>query len=551
MNERARLRTKAIEKERLPLIDMVTFSMGAFGKDAGNTLVGVYYMFFLTQVLSLNAALVGVIFAISRLFFAFSSPIIGTLIDNTRTRIGKYRPWILSTVIIGSVALLFMFTNMSLVNAARYIFYLSFYVIWEIANLSLDISVWAFLPTITYNKEDRNKVTSFSKLSSGLGSGIIAAGAPFFLSYFFHSEFEPEGYFYLAIIAAFIMTLGGYLIFQLNKERVKIDSTFVKVKDLFKSLFQNDQLIAYLVSFLLINLAGSITGNFAIYFFAYDFGEMKYYGLFVILTGLGQGIGIFTYPLLAKRAPIRTILIISTISSILGYLLMLIIIVIFGVNSIILICSVAVLMLFSGGWLATASQSMLVDITDYGEYKLGNRTGSIIFSANTMMWRIISAMVILVLGISLSIAGLNGVDMNSGLIPEISLKGLWIIRIMMFGVPVLFITIGLIIFLSKYNLNAREMAVIQDSLAERYLKSEEKKQRKEEMKHLSEQLKEAKKAYKKNFWAKTFTSTDKITPTERKSFRRVKKVSVDSAKKRMSIFRKAKDEDDKDEFDIK
>jgi len=539
--ERARRKALKLSLERLPLVDKATFSFGVFGKDAGNTFVGIYYMFFLTQVISLNAAAVGAVFAVSRLFFAFTSPLVGTFIDNTRTRIGKYRPWVLMTVIIAGVTLFAMFMNIPVNIAAKYVFYLSFYVIWEISTLALDIAVWAFLPALTHNVSERNQMTSFAKIFSGMGSGLIAAGVPFLLTFFFGSEYEPKGYFFLAVIVTVIMFTGGFLVYLLNKERVIIDSDFIKLKDLFRSIFQNDQLIAYFVSFLLINMAAALTNNFAIYFFAFDFGDMRYFGLFTLIAGLGQGIAVFTYPALAKRAPIRTILIIATLLSTVGYLLMLAIVIIFGVKSIILLCSVSALMLFSGGWLATASQAMLLDITDYGEYKLGNRTASVVFSANTMMWRIINSLIILSLGICLTAAGINGVNLESGIIPQVSLKGLWLIRSMMFGLPVLCLIGGLMVFLKKYILNAREMAYIQESLQERRILAEEKKRAKEEMKRLSLKLKEEKKISRREYWRKKFKS-------DHTSFRRSKKLSIDRAKKRMSLFSK---DDDDDEFDIK
>lgn len=541
-SERARRKALALREERLPLSDMVTFSLGAFGKDAGNALIGIYYMFFLTQVLSLNAAVVGSVFALTRLFSAFSSPLLGTLIDNTRTRIGKYRPWIMISVIVGAIALLTMFTNISATDATRYLFYLSFYVIWEFAALALDISIWAFLPTITHNSGDRAKVTSLAKIIAGLGNGVITAGTPFFLSFFFINEFEPRGYFFLSIIVSAIMIIGGLLVYLLNRERVRVDSDFIKLKDLFRTLLHNDQLIAYFVSFLLINMAGFLTGNFAVYFFAYDIGNIKYFGLFAILAGIGQGIGIMTYPALSSRIPIRTILIIATLSSVVGYIMMLAIVIIFGATNIMLLCIVSILMLFSGGWIATASQSMLVDITDYGEYKLGNRTASVIFSANSMMWRFISSISIFALGICLNVAGINGVDVESGEVLAVSLKGIWLIRIMMLAVPVLLVIIGLIVFLYKYKLNAREMAFIQDSLAERHILAEEKKALREERKRLSKQLREAKRAYRKDYWSKKFTFS------KSDDSRRTKKLSIERTKKRLSLFTKT---EENDEFDIK
>lgn len=520
--------------DKLRLSDKASFSFGVFGKDAANTLVNIYYMFFLTQVICLNAVIVGAVFAVTRLLFGFASPLVGTMIDNTRSRLGKYRPWIMGTVILSVVALLSMFYNLSATDYAKYVFYLSFYAIWEIANLALDISAWAFLPALTNNTGIRNQMTSLAKTTSGLGSGLIAAGVPFFFTYFYGSEYEPSAYFALAAVVSVVMLLGGLCVFILNKEVHIVDSDIIKFKDLFKSLFSNDQLIAYFFSFLLINMAGALTNNFAIYFFAFDYGDIRYFGLFTLVAGLGQGIAVFTYPWLAKNLSIRAILVIAALSSILGYALMLVIIAIFGVSSITLLCAVSVLMLFSGGWLATASQSMLTDITDYGEYKLGNRTASVVFSANTMMWRILNAAIVLLLGVCLSAAGIKGVSLESGNLPEISLQGLWLIRLMMFGLPVIMLVSGLAVFLSKYKLNAKEMEHILEFLESRRLKAEQRRLKRMELKLLSSKLRDAKKLYRREKWYKKYILKDtSIMP---------KKFSLYLTKKRVSKIRN-KDKD--------
>jgi Na+/melibiose symporter-like transporter len=380
-------------------------------------------------------------------------------------------------------------------------------------------------------------MTSLAKITSGMGSGLIAAGAPFILAFLYGTEYDPKGYFVLAAAVSVLMFLGGLFVYLWNRERVVIISDFISFKDLVRSIFQNDQLIAYFISFILINMAGALTNNFAVYFFAFDYGDLKYYGIFTIIAGLGQGIAVFTYPLIAKRLTVRAILIIATLSAVIGYALMMVIMVLFGAGNIIILCAVSALMLFSGGWLATASQSMLVDITDYGEYKLGNRTGSVIFSANTMMWRIIGSVIVLSLGLTLSAAGINGVNLQ-GDIPEIAPSGLWLLRTMMFGVPILFMSAGLIVFLKYYILNEKEMAKIQDSLDERREKAEEKRRLKEEIKLLKKKLKEEKRV----------TRLKKKFKTEHKSFKRTKKVSIERAKKRLSLF---KDDNDDNTFDIK
>ena len=85
------------------------YGFGALGKDLVCGVVGVYIMFYFTDVIGLNPAFVGTLFLIARVWDTVNDPMMGMLVDNTRTKWGKFRPWILIGTLINAVVLFFLF----------------------------------------------------------------------------------------------------------------------------------------------------------------------------------------------------------------------------------------------------------------------------------------------------------------------------------------------------------------------------------------------------------------------------------------------------------
>ena len=85
-------------KDKIQRRNRWMFGMGTIGRDMLYTLVSMFLMFYLTDVLDLSdkiMAYITMIMVFVRAFDAFNDPFMGMLVDNTKTRWGKFKPWIL------------------------------------------------------------------------------------------------------------------------------------------------------------------------------------------------------------------------------------------------------------------------------------------------------------------------------------------------------------------------------------------------------------------------------------------------------------------------
>ena len=95
----------------MSILSKLCFGIGAFGKDAVYAIVGTYLMMYLTDYRSVAPAFVGTLFMVARIWDAFNDPFMGMVVDNTRTKWGKFRPWILIGTVMNAIVLVLLFLN--------------------------------------------------------------------------------------------------------------------------------------------------------------------------------------------------------------------------------------------------------------------------------------------------------------------------------------------------------------------------------------------------------------------------------------------------------
>lgn len=142
--------------QRLTWTAKISYGLGAFGKDLVYAIVATFYMFYLTDICKISPVFIGNLFLVARLFDAVNDPVMGLVVDNTRTRWGKFRPWILLGTILNAIVLFFLFLNPGLSGTQQLVYIAATYILWGLTYTLMDIPFWSMIPSLTDDEKERD-----------------------------------------------------------------------------------------------------------------------------------------------------------------------------------------------------------------------------------------------------------------------------------------------------------------------------------------------------------------------------------------------------------
>ncbi|MGL5549162.1 MAG: MFS transporter, partial [Culicoidibacterales bacterium] len=161
-------------QQKLSNLEKYSYGFGALGKDLVCALVFTYLMFYFTDVLGISSAFVGGLFFFARFWDAINDPVMGMVVENTRTKWGKFRPWILIGTLINAVSFVFLFsTPEALQGTGLYIYVTVTYIVWGMTYTIMDIPYWSMLPSLTTNKNEREKIAVIPRIFASLAWLLI------------------------------------------------------------------------------------------------------------------------------------------------------------------------------------------------------------------------------------------------------------------------------------------------------------------------------------------------------------------------------------------
>ena len=432
--------------QKLTSREKYSYGIGAYGKDLACGIVYTFLMIYFTDVVGINPAFVGTLFLMARLWDAINDPIMGMIVDNTRSRFGKFRPWIFIGTILNSVVLFLLFRKPDLEGTSLYLYYSVMYILWGMTYTIMDIPYWSMIPTLATTKEDREKISVVPRIFASLG-GLTVTTFGIALANKLGNGNQIKGfeYFALGIVIIFIISTIVTCINVKEKTQVQVNNEKVNIKQAFNILKQNDQLLVFIGIVLAYNLAMQLAGGAAIYYFKYVAGKESLFSLYSFFKVAEIG-GLMLFPVVTRKIGRQQVFRMATILPMFG-LITLFISGLIAPQSILFISVSAVLLNLGSGFLLGSTTVMLADIVDYGEYKLGSRNESIIFSAQTLLVKLASALSGWLIGVGLSLIGyVAGAAVQS----NITIIG---IRVIMTIIPSIVALVMYVIYKSKYKIN--------------------------------------------------------------------------------------------------
>jgi len=449
----------------------IGYGVGALGLDFS---YGLFYSFlnkYLTDIALIPKGYLAAMTFAARIWDGVNDPMMGAVVDATKSRYGKYRPWLLIGAVLNATVLALLFWNPGLpVTAAGagagLIAYITvMYVLWDMSNTLVDIPYWSMVPLLTNDPKERNIAATIPRAFSGLGQLVITIASPIMIPLLGRSEgLSALGFQRWAMICGIgLISLVLVTFFSTGKIKEIAGATAPEYKITFQSVVQtirgNDQLLVFMLVTLLLNTGWYLVSGLAVYYFEDVMGNLQAMSLFGMLVGAGQAAGLALLPLLTKWMRRGTVIKIAMCMTMFGYFAMYFFSAVVNIFPLFAICGVIGMM--GVGCSFVCQTVMLSDIVDYGEARLGYRADSVVFSMKGFLQKGAYSIQSLIMFLGLQVTGYRG---ELKVQPDSAKTG---ITVMMFILPPLFALAALLLFSSKYKLNEECMQEVYTQLEAR------------------------------------------------------------------------------------
>ena len=395
--------------------NLIMFPLGTVGRDMVYFLFTSCIMTFVLFTRDLTNEQFGAITAIvvaARIFDALNDHIMGNIIERTRTRWGKFKPWLVIGIISTSVVVYLAF-NTDLPGWSFVWFFGVIYFLYSIAYTMHDISYWGMVPALSSDANARNQFASRATLFAGIGGTLASVLIPMFtIGDKAIGGSTTTAYGVISLIICIIAPLFlCFTIFGVREKREYNDAPPVSLKKIRTTIIGNDQLLWISLIFLLQQIGnGLIVGGIGSTYIYFDFGYNG--GLFSLFTIVGMSVTAFLmifYPAISRKLPRKKFMSVLLAISLVGYALM-------------LIAGLAMPAEMPKFWVITVGYMLsnfgqygfylvmmtsIINTVEYNEYKSGDRDEAIIASLRPFLTKMSSALIVLITNVAYMVFGVT------------------------------------------------------------------------------------------------------------------------------------------------
>lgn len=455
---------------KLSAKEKVSYGLGAVGKDMVYMLSASYVLYYYQDILGVSAIAMGIILMIARVFDAFNDPIMGVIVAKTRTKWGKFRPWLLIGTLSNAFILYIMFAAPPALDGSGLVAYAAVtYIMWGVTYTMMDIPFWSMIPAFTEGGKEREGLSAMARSCAGVGSAIITV-ITMMCVYALGNGDERTGFKWFGFIVAVLFIVFITITCVSIKEKSTVDVDSPSVKQMFKALLQNDQAMTVVITIVLINSALYITSNLLIYFFKYDIGGETWYNSYTLFNTFGGAIQILSmmlfFPLLRKVMSTIKVFYLSMVMAAAGYAV-LFLLMISNSNSIYVLFIPGFFVFTAFGMLTVLTTVFLANTVDYGELKNNRRDESVIFSMQTFVVKLASGVAALIASVCLTVCNISDNTDQTVSAVQTAASSVFGLRMTMTVLPMAGLLIAVFIFYKKYILTEEKLEEIAKTLKEK------------------------------------------------------------------------------------
>ena len=477
------------------------YSLGGIGRDLAYTLYTGFLLTFILYTKNITDgqfAAISIIMIVCRIWDGINDPIMGGIIENTRTKFGKFKPWIFIGVITNAIVLVLMYT-INLEGTAFVVAFAFLYILWDLTYTMNDIGYWSMVPALSSEPRQRDVITSMANLFAGLGTILanlliplltVGSGAI--------GNSAVTGYKVVSIVIA-ISFIGCQMFVCAGVKEKPIPKTQepaekIGVKKMVKIIFNNKQVLWTSLILLFASMTSALLTAFGTNYIYLSYGyEGSNTTLFVVAYGAASGLTFVIYPMLTKRFTRNQIIKMSFVLLIVGYIAFMLSETLIKNEEIAyyVLCIEALFIGIGGALFYLIAAILLANTVEYNELMTGERNEALIFSVRPFMSKMSSSLQQLIIMVVYLAIGLTDItnkiaDAENAAIsnPEIwteAYKNTYIedvltgatdgmtfaLRAVMAFLPIIFMGIGVLITMKKYKIDEKEYDRILSELEKR------------------------------------------------------------------------------------
>ncbi|MAT56972.1 MAG: MFS transporter [Ignavibacteriae bacterium] len=366
-------------EQKLSIKEKVGYGLGDFAANIVFQTVMIFLMYYYTDIFGIPAAAVGTLFLVSRIWDAINDPMMGAVADRTKSKYGKFRPWVKWTAIPFGIMAVLMFTTPDFSVQGKIIYAYITYIGMMMIYTANNIPYGALSGVMTADSVERTSLNSY-RFVLGQSAALMVQALTLPLIAFFGAGNKAAGYQMTMGLFAIIAIGMFYVTFYSTKERIEpVQTEATPLKDDLKDLFSNKPWVILFVMGLVTFIFLSLRIAVGLYYFQYYVGDESLFSMFAVLGTIGLIIGIPLSKPLTKKFGKRNTYIASNILSGIGVLALFIP----SPDEYIYAYIISALVGFFNGPGVPILWAMYADTADYSEWKFGRRATGIVFSAAT------------------------------------------------------------------------------------------------------------------------------------------------------------------------